>query len=86
MSKLYIGIDEVGVSSVAGPMVAATVILPQNHGIKRLPVDSKDLGEIEIKELAEEIRNKAIYYKIVEADNLKVNEWGENKTIRKLWC
>lgn len=85
MSKLYVGIDEVGVSSVAGPMVAAAVILPQNHGIKRLPVDSKDLGEIEIKELAEEIRNKAIYYKIVEADNLKVNEWGENKTIRKLW-
>ena len=85
MSKLYVGIDEVGVSSVAGPMVAAAVILPKNHGISKLPVDSKDLSDTQITELAKEIRSKAIYYKIVEVDNNQVNEWGEQKSVRKLW-
>lgn len=85
MKKVYIGIDEVGVSSVAGPMVAAAVMLPVNHGIKKLPVDSKDLSDKDIMELAKEIKQKAIYYEIVELDNNTVDELGEKKSVRKLW-
>lgn len=85
MNKMYIGIDEVGVSSVAGPMVAAAVMLPVNHGITRLPVDSKDLNDKDIRELAKEIKQKAIYYEIVELDNNVVDEMGEKKSVRKLW-
>lgn len=58
---LYAGIDEVGVSSIAGPIVAATVILPENHGIKELPIDSKRLTNEKIKELSKIIKEKAMY-------------------------
>lgn len=85
MKNVYIGVDEVGVSSVAGPMVAAAVMLPVNHGIKRLPVDSKDLNDKDIMELAKEIKQKAIYYEIVELDNNTVDELGEKKSARRLW-
>ena len=85
MKNVYIGVDEVGVSSVAGPMVAAAVMLPIDHGIKRLPVDSKDLNDKDIMELAREIKQKAIYYEIVELDNNTVDKLGEKKSVRRLW-
>ena len=37
-----IGLDEVGRGPLAGPVVAAAVILPENHSIKGL-IDSKKL-------------------------------------------
>lgn len=82
---LYAGIDEVGVSSVAGPMVASVVVLPENHGIKELPVDSKLLDDKNIIRLAKKIREVAIYYKTFELSPKEVDELGVEHSIRRLW-
>ncbi|QUH21860.1 ribonuclease HII [Alkaliphilus sp. B6464] len=80
-----VGIDEVGVSSIAGPMVAALVVLPENHGIDRLPIDSKNLSDNEIIELAKQIKEKAMYFKIKEISAEEVDKHGVSKSMRKLW-
>ncbi len=49
---IYAGIDEVGVGSIAGPMVAAVVVLPPAHGVSQLPIDSKKLKPDAIQRVA----------------------------------
>ena len=52
------GVDEVGRGCIAGPVVAAAVILQANiEGIK----DSKKLSEKKRNELSELIKNHSIY-------------------------
>lgn len=58
------GVDEVGRGPLAGPVVAAAVILPPNHGLIGL-ADSKVLSEKKRLYLAEKIREVAIDYAIV---------------------
>lgn len=53
-ARLIAGIDEVGRGPLAGPVVAAAVILPENHGILGLD-DSKKLSEKKRLALYEEI-------------------------------
>lgn len=56
---LVAGIDEVGRGPLAGPVVAAAVILPE--GIELLGInDSKQLSEAKREQLFEEIREKAV--------------------------
>lgn len=57
--ELIAGIDEVGRGPLAGPVVAAAVILPRDCRILGIN-DSKKLSEDKRKELFEEIRQKAI--------------------------
>lgn len=55
---LIAGIDEVGRGPLAGPVVAAAVILPADHEILGLN-DSKQLSDKKREELAQEIKHHA---------------------------
>ena len=55
------GIDEVGRGPLAGPVVAAAVILPQNCKIKGLN-DSKKIPKSKHQAIYEEIKDKALAY------------------------
>ena len=55
------GVDEVGRGPLAGPVVAAAVILPANHRIRGI-TDSKALTAEEREELDVEIRAKALSF------------------------
>ena len=57
------GVDEVGRGCLAGPVVAAAVILDPNHPIKGLR-DSKKLSAKKRDELAEEIKEKALAWSV----------------------
>jgi len=78
------GVDEVGRGPLAGPIVAAAVVLDENAvksrdiilGIK----DSKKLSPHVREELAEIIKNKALCYNIHELSNDDIDEKGIS------WC
>src|SRR5688572_6435729 len=53
------GVDEVGRGPLAGPVVAAAVILPADHGIRGI-TDSKALPEKKREALAEKILERAV--------------------------
>lgn len=74
MEGLYAGIDEVGVSSIAGSLVCSVVILPKKHTIKRLPIDSKLLGDESITELSKEVKQEALYYAVFAVPPLQVDK------------
>lgn len=60
------GVDEAGRGPLAGAVVAAAVVLPENHGIVGLN-DSKKLSEKKREILFPQIIEKAISYSIAEA-------------------
>lgn len=61
------GLDEVGRGCLAGPVVAAGVILDPNSPIEGIQ-DSKKLSFSESKRLSKEIKKKALYWTIQEGD------------------
>ncbi|MEW4467224.1 ribonuclease HII [Parasphingorhabdus sp. JC815] len=61
MLQMVAGVDEAGRGPLAGPVVAAAVILPDGHGIKGLD-DSKKLTAKKRAALETEILDKAYYY------------------------
>lgn len=60
-AQMIAGIDEAGRGPLAGPVVAAAVILPDGHGIMGLD-DSKKLTAKKRAILETEILDKTIYY------------------------
>lgn len=54
------GVDEAGRGPLAGPVVAAAVILPDNHGIVGLD-DSKKLSALRRSSLETQIKEQSIY-------------------------
>ncbi|HSF52354.1 MAG TPA: ribonuclease HII [Algoriphagus sp.] len=65
-NRIEAGCDEVGRGCLAGPVVAAAVILPfsyQNPWIN----DSKMLGKTQREDLVEEIKDKSISWAVAEA-------------------
>lgn len=78
--KYVAGVDEVGRGPLAGPIVAAAVILDLNvKDDKDLILranDSKKLSIAVRKELSEIIKEKALAYKIVAIDNNQIDEKG----------
>lgn len=71
-----VGIDEAGRGPLAGPLVAAAVILPPLFNDERIK-DSKALNPKELFELSEEIKKVALDYQIVmlspnEVDTLNI--------------
>lgn len=89
LEAVYAGIDEVGVSSIAGSLVCSVVILPSKHGISRLPIDSKVLQDSSITVMAKEIEEKAIYYAIFAISpqdvDKEVQEIGMLNLHKKIW-
>lgn len=89
--KYIVGTDEVGRGPMAGPLVVASVILPENEIIEGLN-DSKKLTPKKREELAKIIKEKAIEYQIQymtvkEVDDLNVYEASRQamiKCIRKM--
>ncbi|MFJ7729010.1 ribonuclease HII [Neobacillus sp. NPDC097160] len=61
--ELIAGVDEVGRGPLAGPVVAAAVILPKNFFLAGLD-DSKKLSEKKRQEFDEIIRNEALAYSV----------------------
>ncbi len=63
---LIAGVDEAGRGPLAGPVVAAAVILDDSHPIKGL-ADSKVLTALKREKLFDEIRAKALCFSIAQA-------------------
>jgi ribonuclease HII len=67
------GMDEVGCGSLAGPVVAAAVILPVEGGVKGA-VDSKLLGPIEREKIADRILHQAVAVSIGAASAREIEQ------------
>ena len=65
--RFVAGVDEVGRGPLAGPVVAAAVILDPNHPIEGL-MDSKKISEKRREVLAAEIKDKALAWAISRVD------------------
>lgn len=71
--KITAGVDEVGRGSLAGPVVAAAVILDMNRPIQGL-ADSKKLSEKKREQLAEEIMEKSTAWSVARASVAEIDE------------
>ncbi len=71
--RLVAGVDEVGVGPLAGPVVAAAVILPRRVRLPGLN-DSKQVPPAERERLAAAIRQQAVAYRVAEADVGEIDE------------
>jgi ribonuclease HII len=67
------GVDEVGRGPLAGPVIAAAVILNKNHGINGLK-DSKKLSPSKREYLAEVIREQAVSWALGRAENSEIDK------------
>jgi len=72
-SKLIAGVDEAGRGPLAGPVVAAAVILDPMRPIAGL-ADSKTLSESKRESLAKTIREAALSWSIAEASVEEIDE------------
>ena len=69
------GVDEVGRGPLAGPVVCAAVIMPLNEASLVVGVDdSKKLSEKKREMLAEQIKQRALCYTIIEIDEKTIDE------------
>lgn len=67
------GLDEVGRGCLAGPVVAAAVILPHDYTHEYLN-DSKQLSKMQRDVLEKEIKREAISWAIAEVDNFEIDK------------
>lgn len=65
-NRIEAGCDEVGRGCLAGPVVAAAVILPPDYSNAWIN-DSKKLGKKQREDLIEEIKDKSLAWKVAEA-------------------
>lgn len=70
---LIAGVDEAGRGPLAGPVVAAAVILDELHPIKGL-ADSKKLTPLQRERLFDEIRGKALCFAVAQASVQEIDE------------
>ena len=69
------GVDEAGRGPLAGPVVAAAVILPENHSLPEGVNDSKKLSAVQRARLFTEIKNnKHIRWAFGVVDSQKIDE------------
>lgn len=71
--KFIAGVDEVGRGPLAGPVVAACVVLPRDFDVPGID-DSKKLTEKKREALLPIIREKALAYGIGMADHQRIDE------------
>ncbi len=73
--KYIVGVDEVGRGPLAGPVVCAAVLMPLDDEEIIIGVDdSKKLSAKKREQLAEEIKEKAIAYTMVEVSEKEIDE------------
>lgn len=75
MSTLTCGVDEAGRGPLAGPVVAAAVILPPGTSLSGLN-DSKKLSPRQRERLAAEIRTTALAWAVAEASAAEIDAWN----------
>ena len=75
MSRLICGVDEAGRGPLAGPVVAAAVILPPGTSLSGLN-DSKKLSPRRRERLAAEIRATALAWAVAEASAAEIDAWN----------
>lgn len=80
--KYVAGVDEVGRGPLAGPVVCAAVIMPQDDIIDGVD-DSKKLSEKKRAALAEIIKRKAIAYNIAEVSQNEIDEINILQAVRR---
>jgi len=73
--KTIAGVDEAGRGPLAGPVVAASVILPENPGLLGLD-DSKKMTPKKREEMFERITKTAVTWGIGMSDNDEIDEIG----------
>ncbi|HEY5691454.1 MAG TPA: ribonuclease HII [Cyclobacteriaceae bacterium] len=73
LDKIEAGCDEVGRGCLAGPVVAAAVILPKNY-VHEILNDSKQLNREERILLTEEIKREAISWAVAEVSNVEIDK------------
>lgn len=71
--QIEAGCDEAGRGCLAGPVVAAAVILPKNFKHKKLN-DSKQLSAEVRKELKSEIQSAALAWAVAEVSNEEIDQ------------
>jgi ribonuclease HII len=71
-SFLIAGVDEVGRGPLAGPVIAAAVILDEKHPIEGL-ADSKKLSQHRREKLAQQICQRALAYGLGRAEVVEIN-------------
>lgn len=71
--QLIAGVDEVGRGPLAGPVIAAAVILDPNNPIDGL-TDSKKISEKKREALSLEIKAKALSWSIARAEEVEIDE------------
>ena len=67
------GLDEVGRGCLAGPVVAAAVILPPNYHHPQL-TDSKQLSRTVREKIQLELKNEALAWAIAEVSNQQIDQ------------
>lgn len=72
LEGLVAGVDEAGRGPLAGPVVAAAVILPTDNPVLGL-ADSKKLSEARRESLAEEIRARALAWSVAWANAAEID-------------
>lgn len=72
LGELVAGVDEAGRGPLAGPVVAAAVILDPARPIDGLD-DSKKLSETKRDELADRIRERALAWSVAAADRAEID-------------
>jgi len=73
--QLVAGVDEAGRGPLAGPVVAAAVILPEGYRNKNIQ-DSKKLTELKREQLFIEIKNTALSYGVGVVGWKQIDEMG----------
>ena len=73
INAIEAGLDEAGRGCLAGPVVAAAVILPKDY-IHLLLNDSKQLSKIQRSILRVEIEREALYYAVAEASHEEIDK------------
>ncbi|MEM7000581.1 MAG: ribonuclease HII [Pseudomonadota bacterium] len=68
----HAGVDEVGIGPLAGPVIAAAVVLDPERSIEGL-TDSKALSAKKREALAEEIKSAALAWAIAAADEAEID-------------
>jgi ribonuclease HII len=71
-ARVIAGVDEVGVGPLAGPLVAAAVVLPARVRLPGLD-DSKQLTAAQREELDREIRSQAVAVCVAELSSIEVD-------------
>jgi len=72
-NSVIAGVDEVGRGPLAGDVVAAAVILPDDHGIVGL-ADSKKISEKKREALFEQIKNEALAWSVARSSVAEIDE------------